>query len=460
MDSIKPIAQQHLAKLQLMAHRHPNKLSALLLAVLGGFAAAAFGIAPLTDDAEAHGQRLVTESVLMPGLPKQIEDLGLHRLELWRSDVTRASDSSGGLLKRLGVVDSGAANFLRSDRHARRLTEGRGGKMIQARTSADGRLLQLVARYPALDEAQLHSHFTRLTIDRSEGQFTSRVENVLLVAQPRMGSGEIRSTLFAATDAAGVPDKVAAQLIELFATEIDFHRELRKGDSFSLVFEGLSADGIPITWGDGAGRITAAEFRHNGRASQAVWFDDPASGKGAYFDFNGRAKRRGFLASPVEFSRITSGFAMRLHPILQTWRAHNGVDYAAPAGTPAHAVGDGIVDKAGWQNGYGNVVEVKHAADRSTVYAHLSKIDVKLGQRVTQGQQLGQVGATGWATGPHLHFEYRVAGQYQDPVVIARQVETVTVDANAKPRFQSLTLTALAGLGTADSMRGYRGDGE
>ena len=213
-------------------------------------------------------------------------------------------------------------------------------------------------------------------------------------------------------------------------------------------------------WNEGTGRILAAEFRHNGRASQAVWFVDPATSKGAYYDYTGRSKRRGFLANPVPFSRITSGFAMRLHPIWNTWKAHNGVDYAAPTGTPALAVGDGIVDKVGWQNGLGNMVEIRHGADKSTVYGHLSQITVRKGQHLAQGQQVGLVGATGWATGPHLHFEFRVAGQFKDPLTIARQVETIAIDTAIKPQFEALASAAHSRLVTAGTMRGYRNDAE
>ncbi len=448
------------AALQTMAHRHPRRLSAALLTVLGGFAVAAFGIAPMAEEASLRPQRLVSEVLAVPGLDRQLEDLAVHELDLWRSDISRATDTAGSLLKRLGVSDPYASIYLRNDRYARRLLEGRGGKMVQARTAADGTLIQLVARYPALDEAQVGTHFTRLSIERVAGQFTSHIENVPLVAQVRMGSGTIQSTLFSATDDAGLPDSIAEQMIELFSTEIDFHRELRKGDTFNIVYESLSADGQPVTWNEGTGRILAAEFRHNGRANQAVWFVDPATGKGAYFDYTGRSKRRGFLANPVPFSRITSGFAMRLHPIWNTWKAHNGVDYAAPTGTPALAVGDGIVDKVGWHNGLGNMVEVRHGADQSTVYAHLSKITAKVGQRIAQGQQVGLVGATGWATGPHLHFELRVAGQFKDPLTIARQTEMIAIDTAVMPQFEALASAAHSRLVTAGTMRGYRNDAE
>lgn len=441
-------------------HRHPRRLPGGLLVALGGFAVAAFGIAPLAPDAAKLPQQLVSEWVDVRGLDAQAEVLAAHDLKLWRSDVTRRSDTVDALLRRLGVVDPAAASYLRTDRYARRVIEGRAGKMVRALTAGNGTLQELVARYPAQDEAQANTHFTRLTLSRVNGQFTSSIETVPLTPQLRLGSGAIRTNLFAATDEAGLPDAIAIQLVDIFSTEIDFHRELRKGDSFSVAFESLTADGQPITWGEGTGRILAAEFSNNGRRSQAVWFTDPASGKSGYFGFDGRGKRRAFLASPLAFSRVSSTFSMRMHPILQTWRAHNGVDYAAPSGTPVHAVGDGVVEKAGWQSGYGQVVSVKHAADKSTLYAHLSKLEVRAGQRVNQGQRVGLVGATGWATGPHLHFELRVGGQFQDPLKIARQGDTEAVDPASKARLQVLASAAQARLAIADSMRGYRGDAE
>jgi hypothetical protein len=199
-----------------------------------------------------------------------------------------------------------------------------------------------------------------LTVRRGETGFSTLLETAPLVAQSRLGSGTIRSSLWAATDDARLPDAVASQLIEIFSTDVDFHRELRRGDTFSVVFEALTADDQPITWNDATGRILAAEFINHGRQLQAVWFHDANKGKGAYFAPDGKSRQRAFLASPLAFSRITSGFAERFHPILQSWRAHNGVDYSAPTGTPVRAVGDGVVDLANRQNGYGNVVQVQH----------------------------------------------------------------------------------------------------
>ena len=440
-----------------------------VLGLLAGTAITAFGIAPLAPDAADMPRRIVSESVAIDGLAAQIDELARHTLELNRSDLSRASDTADSLLRRLGVSDPEAAAFLRSDRDGRRLIEGRAGKMVQARTSDDGRLIELVARYAAPETAGSSatntppSLFTRLTIRRAatdlSGAFVSKIELAPLQAQRRMGGGTIRSSLFAATDEARLPDAIASQLVDIFSTDIDFHRQLRKGDSFSIEYEALTADGLAIHWADSTGRILTAEFNNNGRVAHAMWFKD-ATGKGAYFGFDGQSKRRGFLASPMAFSRITSSFAMRLHPILQSWRAHNGVDYGAPQGTPVRTVGDGVVEQAGWQNGYGNVVSINHGKERSTVYAHLSKVEVRKGDRVEQGQRVGLVGATGWATGPHLHFEFRVDGAFQDPLKIARAAEPAVVDAASRLRFAQAASAARAQLVSALPLVGYRGDAE
>lgn len=423
--------------------------------LLGGSAFTAFGIAPLAPDAANLPRRLVTEELAPEGVQPQVEALALQNLELARSDLTRDSDTADSLLRRLGVVDAYAALFIRGDRDARRLLEGRTGKMVQAVTNGDGTLLRLVARYPALDSARTLTHFTRLVIERGNHGFVSRLETDELVGQVRLGSGTIRSSLFAATDEAQLPDSIAIQMADIFSTDIDFHRQLRKGDTFSVVFEALTADGQPINWNEGTGRVLAAEFVNGGRSHRAVWFTDSRSGRGAYFSPDGQSKRRAFLASPMEFSRVTSGFAMRMHPILRTWRAHNGVDYGAPRGTPVRTVGDGHVDFAGRQNGYGNVVIVRHAQNKTTLYAHLSKIEVRKGQSVEQGQRIGQVGATGWATGPHLHFEFRVNGRFEDPMKVARTAETFTIDGVQRPVFQQAAATAQARLELAETVVGH-----
>lgn len=399
-----------------------------------GFGVTAFGIAPMAPDASDLPRRLVTESVTPEDTSAQLEALARYPLQLYRSDVTRSADTVDSVLRRLNIADAAAANFLRTDKTARKLLEGRAGKMLSVRTGETGLLEELVARYPAENPEQAGTHFSRLRVTRFNDGFISMVETAPMSAQLRLGSGTVRSTLFAATDEARLPDPVATQLAEMFGTDIDFHRELRKGDTFSVVYEALTADGEPITWNQSSGRVLAAEFVNNGKSHSAVWFQD-GNDKGGYYGFDGQSKRRSFLSSPVEFSRVTSGFSMRFHPILQQWRQHLGVDYGAPTGTAVRNVGDGVVTFAGWQNGYGNVIQIQHANERTTLYGHLSRIDVRVGQRVDQGTVIGAVGATGWATGPHLHFELKVKGEHQDPLLIAKASEAVTLSPAAQARF-------------------------
>ena len=431
---------------------HPRGLSAAVMLSLAGFGVTAFGIAPMAPDAADIPKRLVTETVTPDGIQSQLDALAEHELQLYRTDLTRTSDTADSLLKRLNVSDAGAAQFLRTDSTARKLLEGRGGKMVRVQTDENGALTELIARCAPTDAEQLGTHFTRLTVRRIAGKLLAMVETAPLATQVRMGSGTVSSTLFSATDDARIPDNVATQLADVFATDLDFHRQLRKGDTFSVIYEALTADGEPITWGpSAAGRVIAADFVNNGRTYSAVWFKD-ANSKGAYYGFDGQSKKRAFLASPMEFSRVTSGFAMRLHPILNSWKQHKGVDYGAPAGTAIRAVGDGTVDFAGWQNGYGNVVEVRHSAQRSTLYAHMSRIDVKRGAHVEQGQHIGAVGMTGWATGPHLHFEVKVGGVQQDPMIMAKASEAVVLAPSQKAAFAQLAGSLKSQLEVADTV--------
>jgi len=219
----------------------------------------------------------------------------------------------------------------------------------------------------------------------------------------------IRSSLFAATDAVGVPDSIAMQLADVFSGDVDFYRDLRKGDHFTVVYEVYHLGGRPVR----AGRLLAAEFVNQGRAIRAVHFGS------SYYAPDGRNLRKAFLRAPLEFSRVSSGFGMRRHPIHSGWKAHKGIDYAAPIGTRVRAAGDGVVEFAGVKNGYGNVVILRHNGQYSTVYAHLSRIGVRRGARVAQNDTIGLVGQTGWATGPHLHYEFRIAGQARNPLSIA-----------------------------------------
>jgi murein DD-endopeptidase MepM/ murein hydrolase activator NlpD len=354
----------------------------------------------------------------------------------------------------LGVDDALAGAFLRNDVLSRKLLLGRAGRNVSVETATGQGLKRLAARWSTEEDGQ----FKRLVIERQGDAFSSRVESAPLDASTRLASGTIQSSLFAATDDAKIPDAVATQLAEIFSGDIDFHRALRKGDRFSVVYETLEGDGEPLR----SGRVLSAEFVNNGKTHQAMWFQEPigqsangvqaSQSKGAYYTMDGQSLRRAFLASPMAFSRVTSGFKMRLHPILQTMRAHQGLDYGAPTGTPVRTVGNGVVEFAGVQNGFGKVVFIRHDQKNVTVYAHLSQLDVRKGQSVDQGQKIGAVGSTGWATGPHLHFEFRVNGQHKDPTTLARQSEATPMTAAAKPAFDEQVRLNRVALAAAASM--------
>lgn len=429
--------------------RHPKRASAVIAALLLGGGGGALALASLAPDASQLPVREVLESV-QPALDSATLVPVQPAFTLYRSEITRSSDTADTLLKRLGVDDLRAASFLRTDTLTRQMLLGRGGRGVTAETLDNQGLLKLVARWSPDDSGQ----FKRLIIERTPQGFESRLESAPLVASSRLSSGAIRSSLFAATDDAGLPDAIAIQLAEIFSGDIDFRRALRKDDRFNVVYEVLEGDGEPMR----TGRVLSAEFVNANKAFQAMWFQPPgqdAQGvafKGGYYTLDGQSLRRAFLSSPVEFSRVSSGFSMRFHPILQKWRAHLGTDFAASTGTPARTVGDGVVEFAGAQNGYGNVIFVKHRNNTETVYAHLSKIMVQRGQNVAQGQTIGLVGSSGWATGPHLHFEVRVNGVQHDPMTIAQKSETVPVTSAVLPLFKQVAGNVRSELQAAASI--------
>ena len=432
--------------------RHPKRISATIAALLLTGTGFTFAVANLAPEPAQLMIRSVSESLPVPDLGSQVEGLEALSMKLYRSEQSRATDTADTLLKRLGVFDPKAAAFLRSDALTKKYLLGRAGRAVTLEANADSTLLKLQARW-SLDEDGM---FRRLSVEKSAAGFASRLETLPLTASTRVASGTISSSLFAATDEARIPDSVSGQLAEIFSGDIDFHRALHKGDRFSVVYETLEGDGEPLR----AGRILNAEFVNGGKTFQAMWFQEPefasdshAPRRGGYYTLAGESLKRAFLAAPLAFSRITSGFKMRFHPILQVWKAHLGVDYAAPVGTAVRSVGDGVVEFAGKQGGFGNVVKLKHQNQTSTVYAHLSKINVKQGQAVSQGQNIGSVGMTGWSTGPHLHFEYRVNGVYQDPQAIARRNETVPVTESMKPLFDKAAAQARVALLAASQAR-------
>lgn len=255
-----------------------------------------------------------------------------------------------------------------------------------------------------------------LTVARSpQGDFAAHiVENALDIRRAPLHA-EITSSLFRSVNDAGASDAVAAQLVDVFRYDIDFAQELQQGDSFTVVLEKVYRDGQYLHDGD----ILAAEFVNNGKTYRAIRYTTP-DGHSDYYTPEGKSLRKAFLRAPVEFSRISSGFGLRWHPILNHMRAHKGIDYAAPAGTPIHAAGDGRVTFRGVQSGYGNVIVLAHSGDVQTLYGHMSHFGagMAVGRHVHQGELIGYVGQSGLATGPHLHYEYRVHGEHRNPAGI------------------------------------------
>ena len=442
-----------------LIERKPRLLSGVLMTSLATFAATAFGVAPVSQEPALPPHRIVIESLALPGLASQVEALEQHEAHWYRSTETRSGDTMATLFARLGVLDNAALALASRDPQAKRILEGRTGKRVRASTDENGRLVELIARLPARETAQSLTHFTRLTLRDGPEGLQVLAEAVPFGKGTRLASGTIRSTLFAATDAVDLPDNVAVQIADIFANDIDFHRELRRGDSFRVVYEAPMADDEAAAWTGGGGRVLAAEFVNKSRKYQAVWYQNE-QGRGQYFDFEGHSRRSAFLASPLEFSRVTSGFAMRQHPIQKEWRQHLGIDYAAPTGTAVRTVGDGVIEFAGVQRGYGNVIIVKHSQQRSTLYAHLNRIDVSPGQSVNQGDRIGAVGSTGWSTGPHLHFEFKVAGVHHDPLTIAKAAETQALSARDRKAFTSLAQGYVHQLEVASTLADVRVRGD
>jgi len=384
--------------------------SALFLAACA-FGAA--GVVPMAPDASDLPIKAISEEFAIPQLSEQVTQLQTTHQSYLQEERIRPGDSLATLLTRLGVDDDAAVKFIKSDRIAYQVLQLKAGRRVQAQTGEDGELQRLsTTLYDNTGNA-----LKTVAISRDGDHFTAVEAQPSLEKRVEMRTGEIRSSLFAATDAAQIPDGVATQIVDMFSTNIDFASDLRRGDRFNVVYETFWQNGELVR----TGRVLAGEFLNAGNTYQSVWFDEPGVRQGGgYYTFDGKSLKKAFLKSPLEFTRISSGFSMRVHPISGQWKQHQGVDFAAPTGTPIRASGDGVIDFIGVQNGYGNVVVLKHWNNYSTAYAHMSRFSsgLRKGAKVSQGEVIGYVGSTGWATGPHLHYEFRVNNQPRDPMAI------------------------------------------
>ena len=370
-----------------MRHRTAARVAIAVLAASGVVAAfATMAPAPAA---------FAPNSALVEALSVRTDTLIPAPLTYRREERFQRGDTLAGFLLRLGIAEADVERLKR----VRALQQLKPGVMVAAEVGADG----------APHSLTFLSSRDVVRIGGATEGYRATEERAEFEVRTVMKASVIRSSLFAAGDAAGIPDSIAMQLADVFGGDIDFHRDLRKGDRFSVVYELHHFSGRPVR----AGRVLAAEFANQGKTFRAVYFN------GGYYAADGKNLRKAFLRAPLEFSRVSSGFGTRRHPIHRDWRAHKGVDYAAPIGTRVRSVGNGFVDYAGPKGGYGNVVIVRHHGQYETLYAHLSRIAVKRGARVDQNDTIGFVGQTGWATGPHLHYEFRIAGEARNPFSIA-----------------------------------------
>jgi len=427
------LAQRFGAAASRVARQRVARWQALTVAVLGFGGVAAFGLAPDTV-VDSVPTRFVQRPLALPGVDTPAAAPRVY----WREERVQRGDTIGSLLARADVDDPAALAFMRTNAAARPLYQLRPGRPVRVALDDDGRLLAL--RFVAGGGGG-----DLLEIKRSGADFVAQSAPPPAETRVTLRAGEIRSSLFGAADDVGLPDAVTLALAEIFAGDIDFYHDLRRGDRFSVLYETRYVDGESV----GTGRVLAAQFDNRGTTYRAfLW--RAADGTESYYADDGRSTRRAFLRSPVEFSRITSGFTQaRFHPILQMWRAHRGTDFAAPAGTPVRATADGVVTQVGREGGYGNVITLRHGGTYSSVYAHLSRFAAGLhaGARVRQGDTIGFVGQTGWATGPHLHYEFRVANEPRNPLTVALPTafpvaleERATFDAAVAPLARELAV--------------------
>ena len=374
------------------------------LSLMGVVAATA--VAPDTAPADILFERVVQT------LPTPVASIASAEAELpfVYNERIQAGDTLQAIFNRLRIDDAEALAYVSgTDAGKRAIRQLRAGRSVTAVVSPEGRVMSFTLPIGNTTE--------QVVIERGDAGLALReAPSASQTTMVEMRSGTVTHSLFGATDAAGLPDNVATQLATIFGTWIDFHADLRKGDRFNVVYEAIYEEGNPVR----AGRILAAEFINNGERHAVVLYRGP-SGKEQYYSDDGRSLQQGFLRSPLEFSRVSSNFGRRLHPIHGSWRSHNGTDFSAPVGTPIMATSDATIEFIGTQRGFGNLIVLKHRNDITTHYAHLNGFAKGLakGQSVSQGDLIGYVGCTGWCTGPHLHYEVRIKDVPADPMTVA-----------------------------------------
>ena len=360
----------------------------------------------------------------------------------WTVVTVRSGQTVGDIFRQQGVSAGDLQRMLEDHANATALRTIHPGEEFAFAHNADGSMRGV--RFDRDEKTRVTELFTTEGIRES-------VQNRGVERRMHVAHGVVERSLFDAGEQSGMSDAMVLKLANAFGYDIDFAQDLRQGDSFTVIYDDVYCEGDRLHDGD----IIAATFVNRGKRFSAFRYTD-STGNTMFYSGDGRPLRKAFLRTPVDFTRISSMFtAGRMHPILGTMRAHRGVDYAAPSGTPVRAAGEGRVTFRGWQNGYGNVVILQHGGHYSTLYGHMSRFaGIGVGQHVGQGQTIGYVGMTGLATGPHLHYEFRIDGVHRDPLTVTLPkpeplpaVELVRFEKQSQPllaKLKSLEATQIA----------------
>ncbi len=356
-----------------------------------------------------------------------------EELENWQTLKVRRGDNLYLIFKRLGLSSALVHRIMRADEASvlKNLLPGQELHILLE----DGAFRELIYDIDPTHALRIRSADERFSAEIAASELETRIATA---------AATISSSLFEAAQDAGLSDRLTLQLVHLFGWDIDFALDIREGDRFALIFEEQFKDGEKVR----DGTIVAAEFVNRGKTYLAVRYTN-AEGYTDYYSEGGQSMRKAFLRTPLDFTRISSRFSLkRKHPILNRIRAHRGVDYAAPYGTPVRATGDGIITRVGENGGYGNSIMLKHGGQYSTVYAHLSRFarGIKRGVRVHQGQIIANVGATGLATGPHLHYEFRINGVHRNPLTVTLP-KAMQIPGAQLAEFKASTRPIIAQLG-------------
>ncbi len=378
--------------------------AALLLATLSGFIMPTWASA--MKPASPSVQARTTLPLSLPALPATAQQ-PKSTVDQWRKTRVKAGQTLSDIFQAEGLGFSDLNRVLQASSNPDALRQIHPGDEFSFRIAPDGSLLGMRFDRDAMHRVQLNFEGTKVS---------KKVVARTMQRRESIGHGIINGSLYGAAEKAGMSDAMVMNLVDVFKYDIDFIKDVRAGDSFTVIYDKIYRDGVFLR----DGRILAAEFVNRGHRFTAYRYTLP-NGDVGYYSEDGRPLRKSLLRTPVAFTRISSRFSLaRKHPILGYTRAHKGVDYAAPSGTPIHTAGNGVIVYRGWEHGYGNFVLIKHNKTYSTAYGHMSRFakGERVGTHVTQGEVIGYVGMTGLATGPHLHYEVRVHGKQENPLTV------------------------------------------